>query len=89
MMKAIVLKKLGGVENFTLAELEKPSPGAGEVLIRIRATAFNPIDYQMRQGGTESKLLKSSILGRELSGEIVQMGEDVTDFTVGDQATAT
>ncbi len=88
MMKAIVLEKLGGVENFTLGELEKPSPGAGEVLIRIRATAFNPIDYQMRQGGTESKLLKSSILGRELSGEIVQMGEDVTGFTLGDQVTA-
>ena len=53
-MKAIVLKDFGGVENFELEEIGVPLIKENEVLIKIKATAFNPIDYQMRQGATES-----------------------------------
>lgn len=67
-MKAIILKDFGGTESFEFQEVEHPQTKKDEVLIKIRATAFNPIDYQIRQGATESKLLKSPILGRELSG---------------------
>ncbi|MEN7548835.1 NADP-dependent oxidoreductase [Rapidithrix thailandica] len=87
-MKAIVLKDFGGVENFDLQEVAVPEVKPHEVLIRIKATAFNPIDYQMRQGSTESKLLKSPILGRELSGEIVETGEKVTRLQTGDKVSA-
>ncbi len=87
-MKAIILKDFGGVENFELTEIENPQIKNDEVLIKIRATAFNPIDYQMRQGATESKLLKSPILGRELSGEIVEIGESVNSFLIGDKVSA-
>ncbi|WP_166923142.1 quinone oxidoreductase family protein [Flavobacterium poyangense] len=87
-MNAILLKKTGGVENFELKEIEQPQIKEDEVLIRIRAVAFNPIDYQMRQGGTESKLLKSPILGRELSGVIVQLGKNVNSFQIGDEVSA-
>jgi len=87
-LKAIILKNFGGIENFELQELEQPKVNNDAVLIKIRATAFNPIDYQMRQGSTESKLLKSPILGRELSGEIVELGEDVNSFSVGDKVSA-
>lgn len=87
-MKAIILKKFGGIENFELQEVEQPKVNSDEVLIKIRATAFNPIDYQMRQGSTESKLLKSPILGRELSGEIVKLGKDVNSFDIGDKISA-
>lgn len=87
-MKAIVLKNYGGIENFELQEVEEPQIKNNEVLIRIKATAFNPIDYQMRQGSTESKLLKSPILGRELSGEIVKLGKDVSAFKIGDKVSA-
>lgn len=87
-MKAVILKGFGSVKNFELGEIEQPEPKNNEVLIKIKATAFNPIDYQMRKGEAESKLLKSSILGRELSGEIVQLGKDVTSFKVGDKVSA-
>ncbi|MEH0152575.1 NADP-dependent oxidoreductase [Limibacter armeniacum] len=87
-MKGIILKDFGSVENFELKEVEQPNPESDEVLIKIRATAFNPIDYQMRQGATERKLLKSPILGRELSGEIVQLGKRITSFKVGDKVSA-
>ncbi|WP_370030992.1 zinc-binding alcohol dehydrogenase family protein [Flavobacterium sp. 28YEA47A] len=87
-MKAIILKGFGGVENFELTEIENPKVKEDEVLIKIKATAFNPIDYQMRQGATESKLLKSPILGRELSGEIVELGRNVNSFQIGDKISA-
>lgn len=87
-MKAIILKRFGGVENFELAEVEIPKVEKGDVLIKTRATAFNPIDYQMRKGLSESKLLKSFILGREFSGEIVELGSDVEGFAIGDRVAA-
>lgn len=70
-MQAIVLKDFGGTEQFELQNLPMPTIGEGEVLIEIKASAFNPIDYQMRMGLGESKLLKSQILGREFSGRVI------------------
>ncbi|MBC7933814.1 MAG: NADP-dependent oxidoreductase, partial [Rhizobacter sp.] len=53
--------------------------------IKIRSAAFNPIDFQMRKGSSESKLLKSVILGREMSGIIVEVHPSVTGFNVEDE----
>lgn len=84
-MKAIVLSQFGGTENFKLEEVETPITGEGKVMVQIKATAFNPIDYQMRKGSSESKLMRSLILGREMSGVIVGVGDSVTDFKTGDE----
>ena len=58
-MKAISLKDFGPVTNFILDE-NVPIPVIGErqVLVKIRAAGFNPIDYQMRQGKTERKRMR-------------------------------
>jgi len=87
-MKAIVLEGFGDVDHFHQAEIESPVPKAEEVLIRIEAAAFNPIDYQMRQGRREKQLMTSPILGREMSGVIVAIGADVTGFLPGDEVMA-
>ncbi|WP_223607024.1 NADP-dependent oxidoreductase [Chryseobacterium sp. OSA05B] len=81
-MKAIILN-----ENFQLgeAEIEKPTPKSHEVLIQIKASGFNPIDYQMIENELERKLLKSPVLGREMSGIIVEKGADAHQFNVGDE----
>jgi len=81
-MKAIILN-----ENFQLgeAEIEKPTPKSHEVLIQIKASGFNPIDYQMIENELERKLLKSPILGRELSGIVVEKGTDAHQFNIGDE----
>ncbi|KIO75666.1 alcohol dehydrogenase [Pedobacter lusitanus] len=84
-MKAIVLKDFGSTDNFTADEnFAIPEPGDQEVLIRIKATAFNPIDYQMRQGKTERKRMHSPILGREFSGLVVKTGKSAHQFKPGD-----
>ncbi len=81
-MKAVILNK-----NFKLEDgfTEKPQPKTHEVLIRIKASGFNPIDYQMLENELERKLVSSPILGRELSGIVVEKGADVTQFNIGDE----
>lgn len=81
-MKAIILN-----EKFQLEDgiTNQPQPKNNEVLIQIKASGFNPIDYQMLENELERKLIKSPILGRELSGIIVEKGTDVTQFNIGDE----
>lgn len=81
-MKAVLLD-----ENFQLRNgfTEKPQPKNNEVLIKIKASGFNPIDYQMLKNELERKLISSPILGRELSGIIVEKGNNVTQFNIGDE----
>lgn len=81
-MKAVILNKDFNLEDgFT----EKPQPKAHEILIQIKASGFNPIDYQMLENELERKLISSPILGRELSGVVVEKGADVTQFNIGDE----
>lgn len=87
-MKAIVLEGFGDVSHFRLAEIALPVAKDEEVLIKIKAAAFNPIDYQMRQGRREKQLMTSPILGREMSGVIVAIGNQVTGFLPGDEVMA-
>jgi NADPH2:quinone reductase len=84
-MKAIQLNGFGDVSNFSLTHLDDPIVKNDEVLIQIKAAAFNPIDYQMRLGLRESRLMRSPVLGRELSGLIVKAGPDVIGFKPGDE----
>lgn len=81
-MKAIILD-----ENFQLkeAEIEKPTPKSHEVLIQIKASGFNPIDYQMIENELERKLLRSPVLGREMSGIVVEKGSEAHQFNIGDE----
>lgn len=81
-MKAVILNKNGKLED---GFAEQPKPKSNEVLIQIKASGFNPIDYQMLENELERKLISSPILGRELSGIVVDKGSDVTEFNTGDE----
>ncbi len=81
-MKAVILNKNGKLEDGLA---EQPQPKNNEVLIQIKASGFNPIDYQMLENELERKLISSPILGRELSGIVVDKGSEVTEFNIGDE----
>lgn len=87
-METVVLKEFGEVNNFEFAEVDLPMIKSDEVLIRIMATAFNPLDYQMRKGLREKELMVGSILGVEFSGIVVQAGQDTKGFKAGDEVIA-
>ncbi|MNF67727.1 Zinc-type alcohol dehydrogenase-like protein [compost metagenome] len=80
-MKAIVLQEN---REFRLVDLEIPQPEAYQIQVKIIASGFNPIDYQMTEDRPERKHLRSSILGREFSGIVSEIGPEVTNFKVGD-----
>jgi NADPH2:quinone reductase len=42
-MKAMIIRAFGGPEQFELADVERPTPGPGQVLVRVRATSVNPV----------------------------------------------
>ncbi|MCC9070708.1 NADP-dependent oxidoreductase [Flavobacterium sp. F-65] len=80
-MKAIIVDKEG---KLHLENVNTPTIKHEELLIEIVASGFNPIDYQMLESELERKLMHSPILGREFSGIVVGIGENVKDFKVGD-----
>lgn len=87
-MKAIILKQAGGVENLVVEELPMPSPKKGEVLIKINAISINPVDIKTRKGMSLYNKLRENepvILGWDVSGEVIEAGEDATAFEIGEE----
>ena len=81
-MKVVMLNKHGQLED---GSIPKPIPKDHEVLIQIKASGFNPIDYQMLENEHEKKLISSPILGRELAGIVVDKGAQALDLQIGDE----
>jgi NADPH2:quinone reductase len=81
-LNAVQIHEIGGPEVLTLAELPIPTPGPGQVLIKIAATGVNFIEIYFREGRYKAPL--PLIPGMEAAGTIEQLGEGVSDFTVGD-----
>ena len=86
-MKAVIYTKFGPPEVLQLREVEKPTPKANEVLIRIYATSVVKEDPDMRASPGFNGILKprNPILGQELAGEIEAIGRAVTRFKPGDK----
>ncbi len=80
-MKAIVLQEN---REFKLETVVIPQPESHQIQVKIMASGFNPIDYQMTENGSERKLIHSPILGREFSGIITAIGDEVTELKIGD-----
>lgn len=60
-MKAMVLKKFGGIENFVLEDVSKPQVKAGEVSVRVIAIGLDPIDVKTRRGGGVASGMKGML----------------------------
>ena len=94
--KAAVIKQFGRAEEAFEFDLKYTQRfGANEILIRVHAVSVNPIDVKIQKGYTASLLqriarLKGTpvfpfLLGRDCSGEVVAVGDNVTKFVAGDQ----
>jgi NADPH:quinone reductase-like Zn-dependent oxidoreductase len=66
-------------------EVDDPRPGQGEVLVRIRASALNHLDVDVRDGVSRFPVELPHTLGIELAGEIEELGEGVDGWSVGDR----
>lgn len=91
-MKAIVQEEYGSAEVLKVLEVQSPTAKNGEVLIRVKATALNAPDWRLLRGKpfvirmmTGLIRPKNKIKGCEFSGQIVELGQGVTEFQVGDE----
>ncbi|RRH92157.1 NADP-dependent oxidoreductase [Mesorhizobium tamadayense] len=89
-MKAALLRSYGDVDQFVIENVPMPKPKAGEVLIKIRASAVNPFDLIVRQGFMAQfiPLELPAVLGGDAAGTIAELGDGVTEFAVGDRVIA-
>ncbi len=84
-MKAVFITKHGGLDVLQYGDVPTPSPGYGEVLVRLRAAALNRLDLWVREGWPGLRLQYPHILGADGAGDIAALGEGVTEWQVGDR----
>jgi len=87
-VKAIVVDEPGDPEVMHLADVPDPVAGPGEVLVRARATAVNRADTLQRRGFYPPPPGASEIIGMEVAGEVVGVGEEVDGWSAGDRVMA-
>ncbi len=95
-MQAVVQHGYGGTETFELVDIPMPTPGKGEVLIRVRAAAIDRGTWHLMTGlpllvrpffGLRTP--RQPIVGRDVAGVVEQVGEGVTDYATGDEVIGT
>src|ERR1041385_9261727 len=86
-MKAVQVKETGGPEKMEVAEVPKPSPGAGQALVKIAASGVNFIDVYFRIGLYKADL--PITLGSEGAGTVDAVGPEVTEVAAGDRVAYT
>ncbi|MCM2373869.1 zinc-dependent alcohol dehydrogenase family protein [Aporhodopirellula aestuarii] len=86
-MKAMILNSYGEDASFEAAEVETPSVKPGHVLVKIAASSVNTVDTMIRNMGKDLPLSPDTpaILGMDFAGTVEAVGDDVTDYSVGDE----
>jgi putative PIG3 family NAD(P)H quinone oxidoreductase len=87
-VRAVVSTGTGGPEVLSVGEVPDPTPGAGEVLIDVVATAINRADIMQRLGFYPPPPGASDVIGLECSGRVAGLGEGVDGWSVGDEVCA-
>jgi NADPH:quinone reductase-like Zn-dependent oxidoreductase len=89
-MKAVRIHNYGGPEVLRFEDAPRPTPGAGELLIRVHAAAVNPVDSKIRAGYFQDTFQYAFpfIPGWDLSGVVEATGPGVTKFKNGDEVYA-
>jgi NADPH:quinone reductase-like Zn-dependent oxidoreductase len=91
-MKAFTREKYGPPETLRMAEVEKPAPNADEVLVKVLGISVNPADWHSMRGKPlfsratlGLRRPKHRILGVDIAGQVVAVGNGVTQFKPGDE----
>ena len=85
--RAVRFDSYGGPEVLYVADIERPEPGAGEVLVEVRAAGINPGEAGIRTGALHERFPATfpSGEGSDLAGVVIEVGDGVSDIAVGDE----
>ncbi len=83
----MVINAFGDSSQFTAAEVSKPKVESGHLVIKVAATSVNTVDTMIRQMGTNLPFAPElpAILGMDFAGTVVEVGEGVNEFNIGDE----
>ncbi|MFY0611853.1 MAG: NADP-dependent oxidoreductase [Hyphomicrobiaceae bacterium] len=84
-MRAIIGKRFGSPDRLELREVPTPTPGLGELLVKVEATSVNPLDIQTRRGDYADYVSQPFKLGVDVAGVVAAIGNGVENFAVGDE----
>ncbi len=84
-MKAVRYHEHGGPEVFRVEDVPEPTPGAGEVVVKVKAAAINHLDVDHREGSSRFPVTLPHIGGVELVGEVAKVGTGVEGWQEGDR----
>lgn len=89
-MKSMRFHEFGGTDVLRYEDVERPVPTDGQVLVRVAATSFNPVDSHIRAGilAQMMPIALPYVPGIDLSGTVAQLGAGVTGLEVGDRVVA-
>lgn len=82
-MKAVYVRQWGGSDAAVIEEVEPPKPGPGEILVHVKATSINPVDWKIREGFLQDYIALPILLGSDVAGDIEALGEGVEGWEVG------
>ncbi len=88
-MRAAFITETGSPDVIQIGALPDPTPGLGEVLVRVQAVAVNPIDTYIRAGAIAMPLPVPYVVGCDLAGIVEAVGPEVRRFRVGDRVWGT
>ena len=84
-MRAVVFHEFGNADVLRVEELPEPTPGAGEVVVEVTASALNHLDVDVREGVSRFPIEFPHTVGVEPVGRISALGEGVEGWAVGDR----
>jgi NADPH:quinone reductase-like Zn-dependent oxidoreductase len=86
-MRAVIIEEFGTGDQFKMVEMETPQIRNDEVLIQVRATSVNAVDWMMRAGYLKDAmhLPLPLIVGLDFAGIVKKVGDSVREFNVGDE----
>src|SRR3954464_4265897 len=84
-MRAAYIEETGTPDVIKVGELPRPEPGPGQILVRVRAVALNPIDLYIRSGLVSMPLAFPYIFGCDFAGAVESVGKGVRRFKAGDR----
>jgi NADPH:quinone reductase-like Zn-dependent oxidoreductase len=89
-VKAVRYHEFGSTEVLRHEEVERPVPGPGQVLVKVAATSFNPVDDHIRLGVLAEMIPTSLPItpGLDLAGTVAELGDELSGLKVGDQVIA-
>lgn len=84
-MRALAIQNGFGLDNVALLTLPDPTPGPGQVLVRVRAASLNYRDLMVAKGQYNPRIAFPRVLGSDAAGEVVAVGDGVTRFRPGER----